>query len=132
LKSREIRERIATNAIEDRQNQFFLGRDFAAIGEVQIKLREVGEAINAFVAGLEIFTRISKFDPENAIWAHELAMTNTKLAIAYEVAKDTQNAEASAKAARALLHNLVQTHPEINNWKSEIVDLEARITAYTH
>jgi hypothetical protein len=132
LKSREIRERIATDAIEDRQNQFFLGKDFAAIGDVQLKLLQAGNAISAYAGGLEIFTRISKLDPENAIWAYELAMTNAKLAAAYEVANDTQNAEASAKAARALLQGLVLSHPERNNWKSEIVDLDARITAYAH
>jgi class 3 adenylate cyclase/tetratricopeptide (TPR) repeat protein len=132
LKSREIRERIATDAIEDRQNQFFLGKDFAAIGDVQLKLLQAGNAISAYAGGLEIFTRISKLDPENAIWAYELAMTNAKLAAAYEVANDTQNAEASAKAARALLQGLVLSHPELNNWKSEIVDLDARITAYAH
>jgi hypothetical protein len=89
----------------------------------------VPEALKSFRDGLAIADRLSKANPGNASWQHDLSVSYANLAEAYRKAAEPGKAREALTAGRAIIARLVAQFPDWAQWKQDLAWFDQQIAA---
>ena len=85
-----------------------------------LKLNRLPEAVKSYQASMTIRQALTKADPDNADWQHDLSASYAALAEAYRKMGKTADARAALASGHAIVATYAAKNPDSADWKKDL------------
>jgi predicted Zn-dependent protease len=113
------------------RTQLNLEITYNKIGREQVAQGKLADALTSYQAGLPIIERLTKSDPGNANWQHDLAASYARIADVYGRSNDPDKSLAALRDGQAIVERLAKLSPGDTELKNDLVWFNNQIAALT-